>query len=1300
MSTKIGYCENYPLKKVLVLVENHYDNKASFGSKATAMGREMVQLLGHFNTDITIYGVADYKEHDIDKYNVIIYVGYSGGYKVPDVFGNDVINTSKEVIWINAGLENLSKTKDFNSRFGFIITDSVKRSKFDAVKSSDFTFDKGTSDINLVKILNKKVEIWATAINKKSKAETPYIIKSGNFIYVADLPFLGADEKDRYLLFADKLHEMLNELHPVSHHAIIRIEDVTALNNPDRLREIADILAEYKIPFLVGVVPIYVNPIEDRRVRLTDKPELVDALKYMVQNGGNIVMHGVTHQYRGVSTEDFEFWDDNAKRPIHDENEEDISRRIESGLDEFLKNGLYPIAWETPHYTASNMTYKVVAKYFSTAVEQRLAIENFDYGQYFPYIINKDIYGQTIYPEELGYVPLNPNLDSSMVSVDKIINGSKYVHHMRDGIASCFYHPFLNPKLLRHLIDGLKAQGYDFLDLSEYNNIVKVHDKVIITGDEKYSIKLDNSFLHEIYFDQDGNITRKLFSPERINGIVTNEPKLKPGEMYLAEGIDYQTKEPSLKDKIVHEIDEKYIDFVGEKNWELPRIKICWNQYAKGAAYYDQCSFVNIFKSLNIPVDTIFSGQILDLKDINLLIVPYSSVDSLPYFDYDKIARYLKNGGNLITDRRNKLIEKLGVRFYNNESRIEIVRDELYPNEFINWKYGQLVNKFDHAENDVIFCDDVNSGLTAAMGRPYGKGKILFFNTWFDQHTPNGYSTFPYALEYVKKYFQIQPVFRRENLDFYFDPGYRQNISVENLIKTWVKSGIRVVHIAGWHEYQKYNYDYARVIHLAHANGILVYAWIEPPQVNQKFWEKHPEWREKNYLNEDVRPSWRYPVAMTDKKCLTAMVSEYLSILKAYDWDGVNIGEMYFESGKGFDDPKLFTPMHPSARKEFKNMYGFDPIQVFDQNSDYYWKKNNLAKEELVKYRVDKISSVSDKLLQAIYKFKRDKPGFNVMVTFMDTHFSPEIEEYDGGSSDKIIELQKKYGFLLQAEDPESKWSTDPSRYIEFGKYYKSQIADSSKLLIDLNILNFRKREDVTPFPTLRQTGIESYQLINCASIGAPRFTIYSEESVNPQDMFFFPYASSSDVKYRVTENGYVVNSPYAFTLKLPANIKIINVDGQPVEGYRDNTFLITAGNHKIILNSNGFPGFSTVTLQPQVLSFSGNILSINYDMRRVSFKYISTEKALVALNSKPTTILVDGKSIKFDVLSGNDCFTVFLPVGQHKVVIETGDKFSYGLNITSLWSISAIAIYGLVAVLALFIMFVMLKIFRRRLEK
>jgi uncharacterized protein YdaL len=1297
-----GFAENYPLKKVLILVEGNYN----LNSKATGQGRELAQLMGHFNTSVVIEGTNSYKGHEIDKYDYLFYVGFSSGNEPPYALCHDVITTSKPVIWINSGFPDFCRKEDVQKKFGFSVLLLDKSSGFDVVKTQNYTFSKGIPDTYKVQIKNKTaVEVWATAFSTKTKTETPYMIKSANLVYVADLPFLGAEVNDRYLFFSDKLHDILNENHAESHQAIIRIEDVTPLNDPDKLREVADILSERGIPFLVGVVPIYVNPQEAKRVTLSERPELVDALKYMVQNGGSIVMHGTTHQYKGVSTDDGEFWDANEAKPIPNENAEDFKKKIELGIDEFVKNGLHPIAWETPHYMASVTFLEVISKFFSTAVEQRMVINDFDYGQYFPYIINKDIYGQKIYPENLGYVPLRSNIEDSKAIVQKLISSTDGIKQVRDGVACGFFHPFLNLEMLKTLVDGIAAKGFTFIDLKDQTNWVKSNDKVILNGAQSYNLSIDNSYLHEQYYNQDNKLTKNTFSETRLKGLIKRNINLNSGETYVAEAAEYKVNEPTIKEKLITRFNKTYRSLFDNNDWQQAHVKIIWNPAAKGAAYFDQSSFVAVFSSLNVAVDTLFIDEKINLDNCNLLIVPFTSADLLSKDAIREIIHFVGKGGNLITDRKNKLIGELGINFNSSQIKLHFIRDKYYPEEPIAWKVSQLANKFDYNADDVVFCEDASSGLPVAIGRVVKEGKIIYLNTAFDPLTPYGYSYYPFIMEYIGRFLGVQPVFKRENLEMYFDPGFRRNTSEEELVKRWVKEGIRIIHVAGWHQYPKYTYDYERLIKVAHANGILVYAWIEPPQVSQKFWTEHPEWREKNYLNQDIhkdeilKASWRYPVALIDKQCFKAASTVYLDLLKKFDFDGVNIAELNFEAGKGFNDPKVFTPMHPSACKDFRNRYGYDLKDIFKPSSSYYWKNNPKVKDQVTKYRSDKVYELHDALLAEIKDFAKSRKGFNVIVTFYDSYFSPEITEYYGVSSENMIRLQKKYNFMLQPEDPQNKWSSNPDRYIEMGRWYAQKISDSTKLMLDLNILNFRGKEEMTPFPTLMQTGLESYQLINSASKGASRFTVYSESSCNPQDLSFFSYASSGMVNYITTDDGFQGSSPYSFILQLPKDIKAISVDGENVIGYRENHYLIPAGEHTIITHLNDIPGFSTDELQPELLSFTGNLLSIDYEMRKISLNYKGDERTLASLNNKPTSIVVDGKAYEFEVLRGNDCFTVMLPPGNHQVDIVTGDRFSYGINLASLWSISAIAIYGFVAVVLLVIMFVALKFIRRRYE-
>jgi hypothetical protein len=264
------------------------------------------------------------------------------------------------------------------------------------------------------------------------------------------------------------------------------------------------------------------------------------------------------------------------------------------------------------------------------------------------------------------------------------------------------------------------------------------------------------------------------------------------------------------------------------------------------------------------------------------------------------------------------------------------------------------------------------------------------------------------------------------------------------------------------------------------------------------------------------------------------------------------------------------------------------------------------------------------------------------------------------------------------------------------GRKYEKFVSDSSKISLDLNILSFRKKEAISPFPTLIQTGAESFYLVKAAALGSPRLTIYSESSVNPQDMSFFANALAAQVHYRYLDNGYDVRSPYSIILKMPKNISEVSVDGVALSPSRENEFLIPAGAHRVELNRNGSNTFSTHELQVKIMSITGNLISVTHGLRDINFEYESDMRAIASFNVAPSAVRVDYQKYPFSVMKGNDCFSIFLPPGRHYVELIAGDQFSFGVNVTSLWSTTAIAMFGFVAVTSLFVMYIVLKVIKR----
>ncbi|MGE5498766.1 MAG: DUF2334 domain-containing protein, partial [Syntrophothermus sp.] len=1038
--TSAGFAQSNAAKKILILAQGSSDLR----NIAIADARQLAELMGHFDTKVTIKGVDEYKHGELNAYDYTFYLGFYVINQVPSVFMDDVFRTEKPVIWMNTGIIEFARKYPLKDRFGFNVSKIDSLTEYDQVKSDKKIFSKGEGKCNLVEISDKKsVEVIATAYSSKKRKEVPYIIKTKNLMYVSDSPIAYATETDRYLLFADMLHDILKENHASSHSAILRIEDINPTDSPDNIRAVTDILSERGIPFLIGVIPFYVNPAEGVRLSLSDKPDLVDALKYAVKNGASIIMHGSTHQYRDVTASDFEFWDASTDKPVKGQTEADIRKKIEMGIQELMKNGLYPVAWETPHYTASFQLYKIIPNYFSTAIEQRLAIENSSYSQYFPYVINRDLFGQKIFPENLGYVPQDKDINISRNAVRNIIKGAQVNLNVRDGFAACFFHSFLDPSLLEELVDGVRALGYTYIDIKDYSNWVKTNDRIVLTGSNNYNIHLNDQYLVESYFNSNGEVIKKSISENKFIGNVSKQITLNSGELYKAEPVEYKEHEPTFFEKVTGWGSKFYNTLLKkEDEWRDARAAVIWNHFAKGASYNDQASMTSALRSVNIAVDTIFLGEKINLSKYNLVLVPYSVVDSLKPADYDIITGYVKTGGNLITDRQNDLAEEFGIKFSKVKMKVHGIRDKFFPEERIFWKETQLVTKFVTDSYDEVFCSDEMTGTPIVMGRKVGSGKIIYFGSAFDPNTQQGYSLYPFMMEYIRKFFSLKPVVRRDILEVYFDPGFRHTISVENLVKQWVKQGIRIIHVPGWIKYPKYTYDYRRLIDLAHANGILVYCWFEPPQVNLKFWNEHPEWREKNYLDEDVSarmapagPSWRYPVALTDPACVKAMTKEFTDLLWSYDWDGVNLAELYFEAGQGYESPRFFTPMHISAQNEVRNKYGIDLKKVFQPGSKYYWKSNPGVRKSLTEYRIGKLNEVYNTVLNAFKNVAAGKKGFQVIVTAMDSYLMPELKEYHGVDMDKILGLQKQFSFKLQVEDPQAYWSTDPMRYKEIGRH-------------------------------------------------------------------------------------------------------------------------------------------------------------------------------------------------------------------------------------------------------------------------
>ncbi|MEJ8794750.1 DUF2334 domain-containing protein [Trinickia caryophylli] len=512
--------------KVLVL----YDAPANdpYSKLGLAYAIMLRNLLGHFNTNVTLAPVGSYTAGTIENYQAAFYLGDYYDNLVPSAFLADVAVTNKTVVWFKYNLWQLAwnSAYNFTSRYGFTFTGlhGLASAPSTSNPTPDFFDTVVYKNMNMVKyyafdantgVVSADPDIGVTAVSDATKASAlvsikdsqtgavaPYVMRSGNFWYFADMPFSYIGPRDRYLVICDLLHDILGTNQPVLHRAMVRFEDVNAFTTTSSMKSLTDYLYSLRIPFSIATIPLYMDPLGAYNngvpltVHLSQATGLKKALNYALARGGKIVMHGYTHQYNStpnrenaVSGNDFEFWLATQNRPVDEDSLQWATSRLSAGLLEFTTNGYTPFAWETPHYQASPLAMKATLPLFKTTYQRVVyytsdnptslnsTAANHDYavGQFFPYIINNDYYGQRVLPENLG------NIEYNICSIDPyscltytwqdLYTNAQYALTIRDGFASFFFHPFwLEPDLgtpgladFKSIVQGVTKLGFTWV---------------------------------------------------------------------------------------------------------------------------------------------------------------------------------------------------------------------------------------------------------------------------------------------------------------------------------------------------------------------------------------------------------------------------------------------------------------------------------------------------------------------------------------------------------------------------------------------------------------------------------------------------------------------------------------------------------------------------------------------------------------------------------------------------------------------------------------------------------------------
>jgi len=1276
-------------KKVLVVHDVQGTNDA----------RQIAGLLTHFHAEYrlqALHGEDQWPAATVQNYDAVFYVGVNPGFVPPASFLKAIAGFEGTVCWIHFGMQQLLESiPALAEKISF--QGSHDDSLFNQVNFRGVMFTRQDTVYQELVLKNSAaVKIFSTMTD--GSREIPYILRAGRYWLVSDLPTAFVVEGGRHIVLSELLHDILEESHRRRHLALVRLEDIHPLTDPQSLQELADRLEREKVPYSVAVVPYYLDPASNTTVALSDEPALVEVLKGMVKSGAALVMHGTTHQYRGETTADYEFWDTIADGPLFGDSEEFVRQRLITGLNEFHRNGLYPLIWETPHYGASQLDYRVINQFFSTSYERRQTTDRHGADQLLPYLIHQHAAGGKIVPENLGYVPL------SQPEAGPILDAARKILSIRDGVASFFFHEFVNHQILTQIVSGLKRQGYQFSNPRYINNEVYSPAFSLVSGTGVSKISLEKQYLQTFDLVPEEGMENEVVSDSAMTAALTDTLNLPPGWLKIMTALDHPP--PSgfakfggffsswLDDLIQAEDDSTEILKLAEGVPACPLVIV--DNQAIGPAAVSQRNITNALASVGIDYESQAVADLLTIPErFNLIIIPAAAAARLNEQQILFLIRALQNGTNIIFERHSEISRAIGILPREEKIHVDQTTDEYYPQVEIHWQQADTCRLFDLAIDYVTYYSDAGSHESIVTGGEYGKGRYLFFSTYFDPQTGYGYGRFPYFIDLLKRQFNLVPAIRRETAEIYFEAGDREDISIEELVKMWRKNGVEKIYVSGWHFYKNYAYDYQRLINLAHLNAMKVYYWLELPHVTARFWELHPEWREKTATGRDAKIDWRKNMALNIPACRKAVEQFLTDKLLAYDWDGVNLAELYFESPDSYLAPDNFTPFNDYSRQSFRLTHGFDPRELFQPDSKHFWRKSKPSAAIWDSFRKEQIASLHSHFLSFLTTLQAaNNRTWEIIVTTIDDVYDSQTAGSIAVNTRDIISLQKQYDFTVQIEDPQKLWAMGPARYDTLSQAYR-KLLDQNPPIFDINIVPFRDFQR-TMAPTRQPSGLELYSAVNSAAAGKNRVAFYSESSIYEIDFPVISFALASASTEHFERNVWEIQTPYMISMNLNRNQhEKIRVNGDLWPAYHRGHIILPAGTYRIEPVSRWESWKEIFASSTSLVEFSGELLAIESLSRGLWLNYKNEQPVRLVISDQPAEIVFDNQEKEFQVQKGISGYALQLPAGEHEVYFYTQTMGSVVLRQASMLISGLIVAIGVLAVISLLLIYLRSRVWR-----
>ncbi len=405
-----------------------------------------------------------YQSGIYQDFDVLIYYAIDPEHSPPpeligDIFESEGI-TKKKVVWIGYYLD---AAQDYLPLYGlgYETLSPENGSEELLYVDSGVSYTLSQPDPICVEVTDDELARVRATVDGEPiivSAKQSYYQENGEcFYFVGFHPTAHLTPFGAHLVFCD----MLNEVYGIDRGrlALVRLEDIHALTEAKHLLSVTSFLKDEDVPFTLALIPIYANE-DGPKIHISWNSDFRLKVKRALLDGGELVLHGATHQYDGETARDFEFWDEENDTPIGDS--EYALQRVADALIEIEFSELRPylIGWETPHYKASDEAYSVFEEYF------RLLYEH-SYWRFYLHLLP-----YPVQRENALYVPTNLYYvrgEDPQSDVDRILEEARLLAGLQHGaIASFFYHPSLGLEHLEEILWGLQEQGWIFQHVSHF----------------------------------------------------------------------------------------------------------------------------------------------------------------------------------------------------------------------------------------------------------------------------------------------------------------------------------------------------------------------------------------------------------------------------------------------------------------------------------------------------------------------------------------------------------------------------------------------------------------------------------------------------------------------------------------------------------------------------------------------------------------------------------------------------------------------------------------------------------------